>query len=173
MMMKKLFFTVALAVMAMFAMSTAASASYTSASGTAVTATGAITLRGNIVSTTCNLTLSGSITGRTTANVTRGVASCPSPVTMTISTPFTKTLLTTSGVLAYQWSAGVTRVVLNTGVGIVCDYDVTLAGSFARGNPTVLSLGGALQVVRLVSGGGFCSTNPTITGSLSLNTATS
>lgn len=178
--MKKLFFTVAVAILAMFAMSTAASASYTSPAGTAASASGRITLRGNIISTTCTLSLSGTIVNPLLANVTRASASCPSPITLTIATPFGKQFLNdpVTGRLLYEWAAGVLpgltpiRVVLNTGLGIVCDYDVVLAGSFAPGNPTVLSLNGALQRVILVSGGGLCSTNPVITGSLQLNTGT-
>lgn len=177
--MKKLFFSIALAMIAMLSLSSLASASYTAAAGTAVTASGNITLRGNIISTACTLSLSGRVVTRNLANVTSATAAC-SAGRMTIATPFNKQfLLTAGGVLTGEWATtaalpGPTgfAVSVDTGLGIVCNYSVILGGRFTAGNPTVLQLNGALQRVIFVSGGGLCSTNPTITGSITLRTAT-
>lgn len=170
--MKKLGLSIALLLTALLGMSSAASATITSpAVGSNVTANGVIQLQGNILTTTCSITLTGRITSTTTGTVNSGAANRCSAGTFTFRALGTKRLLVASGVLTRQWSLGPIEVFVDTGLGITCTYTGTLGGTWAlnaAGTSTVLTLGAPLQSVTLASGGAFCTSRPTIAGTITL-----
>lgn len=154
-------------------------ATFTSPVRTPVSASGRITLRINFLTTDCTLSFSGAIAGPQQANISRATATCTTG-TLTIGTPFSKVLLTSGSLLTGDWAMGSmpgpspVQFVIDTTAGIVCTYDVVLAGAFIRGNPTVLGLGGWLQSISLDAGASspICSVNPILIGALTLATGT-
>lgn len=165
--MKKVSFVLALAAAALVTLASAASATITSpAVGGAVSGSGSVTLRGNIISTTCSIAVGGTVTSTTGVNVTSatfsGCGSGASIVALGLpGTPWRKTI-TLSGTFTIS---GIS-VELTAAIGR-CLYTGGLSGTLTRGaNSTLTITADSLSFVR---GSGLCSTNPTVTGTIRTN----
>lgn len=169
--MKKLLALVT-AFAAMLAFASTASATLTNPIGSAVTATGRLSFRGNILGTTCNAALSGTVTSRTTGNITRATfSSCGSFAQIIVlgnlaTTPWVKTI--TLSPRAFTIRGVNIRI---TAPFVDCLYSGTINGTYAPSSATVLTVTG--HAFTLVSNPlGTCSPNPTLTGSFNSNLAT-
>lgn len=162
--MKKLVLAATLFVVALFGLSSAASATITSPGvGSSVTANGRVTLRGSIVNTVCTVSLTGNVASGTTVTGIRGSSSGCSIGTLTFNSVGTKSIT-----LARTWSVTINATLVAPIVG-TCIYSGALSGTWAYNPATGTELTITANTLALQSGsGGLCIRNPIVTGTLTL-----
>lgn len=162
--MKKIALTAALFVLAMFGLSSAASATITSPGvGTGVTANGRVTLRGSVVNTVCNVVLRGTVASGTVVNGNSGTSTGCTVGTLTFRSVGDKVIT-----LGRTWSVSLNATLVAPIVG-TCIYSGVLSGTWAY-NPstgTELTITGSTLTVQSGSGG-LCIRTPIVTGVLTL-----
>lgn len=167
--MKKIITTLALAVVALFATSSIASATFDQSPGTRSTASGTVSFAGNILTATCRMSLAGQITSGTTLEATSGSGSCNVGGLTLNNFPWEQTLLVVDGDLTGEWQIPIDATVEVPLVGD-CRYAGVLGGTFdTDGVNTILTIDQSLLTsVRKVSGSVLCTDNPRVSGSLTL-----
>lgn len=168
--MKKLFMVGAVALLAMFGVTAAASAHITNRSADdPVTANGILAFQGSIITATCDdVVLNGTVTdpSAATGSVTGGrVAGCDNASVSVGGFPWEKVQN-----LDGTWSVGTVTAQVTGAFGAVnCHYSGSLSGTWlSDGVNTYLTVTG--NTLRLVRNAGIlpCTTAPTVTGELTL-----
>ncbi|MBB4664328.1 hypothetical protein [Conexibacter arvalis] len=163
--MKKLLLSAALAVTAMLAFTSVASATIISPDpGRPATANGTIEFQGNILTATCSMTLSGTVATTTTVDVGGGSGNCSAGALTLSGFNWLKTVN-----LDGTWSLSTIRATVAVPVVGNCSYAGTIGGTWASdGVNTILTVFDELSSVEKTGGSPLCINDPVLAGTMTL-----